>query len=161
LLATFDIVASWRRIELEVPHPQLPAPGGSPLISTQFDWLIPYLMVWAAVTIPGLILGWLGLFPKAGQPRWAALVPLYNIYVLVVRVAGLSRLWFVLILVPPVNLIAAILVNVEVSKRYGRSETFGLGLTVFGFVLYPVLGFGCSVYDPQRTPFQETGSTPW
>lgn len=146
---------------MDVLQPQLPTPGGSPLISTQLDWLIPYLVVWAAVTIPGLILGWLGLFPKAGLPRWAALVPLYNIYVLVVRVAGLSRLWFVLILVPPVNLIAAILVNVEVAKRYGRSETFGLGLTVFGFVLYPVLGFGRSEYDPHRTPFQATHSSSW
>lgn len=140
---------------MDVPQPHLPTPGESPLISPELDWLVPYLMVWAAVTIPGLVLGWLGLFPKAGQPQWAALVPLYNIYVLVVRVAGLSRLWFVLILIPPVNLIAAILVNVEVAKRYGRTETFGLGLTVFGFVLYPVLGFGRSEYDQARTPFQE------
>lgn len=148
---------------MDVPYPHLPTPGESPVIAIELDWLFPYLMVWGAVTIPGLVLGWLGLFHKAGQPRWAALVPLYNIYVLVVRVAGLSRLWFALILIPPVNLIAAILVNVEVAKRYGRTETFGLGLTLFGFVLYPVLGFGRAEYDPGRTPFQGSGelTPPW
>jgi hypothetical protein len=111
--------------------------------------------VWAAITVPAVVAGWFGLFPKAGQPRWAALVPFYNIYVLVVHVAGLSRLWFVLIMLPPMNLIASILVNVEVAKRFGRTETFGVGMSVFGFVLYPLLGFGRAEYDDTRQPFQD------
>ena len=127
---------------------------GEPIISPELDWLLPYLMVWAAVTIPAVVLGWLWLFPKAGQPRWAALVPFYNIYVLVVHVAGLSRLWFILIMLPPMNLIASILVNVEVAKRFGRNETFGVGMSVFGFVLYPLLGFGSAAYDRKLAPFQ-------
>jgi len=113
-------------------------------------WLhpyLPYLMVWGAVTIPGVIFGWLWVFPKAGQPRWAAVVPGYNIYVLVVGVARLSLLWFVLLLTPVVQIIAAILVNVEVARRFGRSEAFGLGLALLGFVFYPVLGLGDAKYQ--------------
>jgi len=113
-------------------------------------WLhpyLPYLMVWGAVTIPGVIFGWLWVFPKAGQPRWAAVVPGYNIYVLVVGVARLSLLWFVLLLTPVVQIIAAILVNVEVARRFGRSEAYGLGLALLGFVFYPILGFGRAVYQ--------------
>ncbi len=140
---------------MDVPIPHLPGPGETPFTSPELQWLLPYLMVWAAVTIPAAVAGWLGLFRKAGQPRWAALVPVYNIYVLVIHVAGLSRLWFVLIMLPPVNLIAAILVNVEVAKRFGRNETFGVGMSVFGFVLYPLLGFGDAEYDHTRQPFQD------
>ena len=113
-------------------------------------WLhpyLPYLMVWGAVTIPGVIFGWLWVFPKAGQPRWAAVVPGYNIYVLVVGVARLSLLWFVLLLTPVVQIIAAILVNVEVARRFGRSEAFGLGLALLGFVFYPVLGLSDAKYQ--------------
>jgi hypothetical protein len=106
-----------------------------------------YLLVWAAVTVPGVLLSWLWVFPKAGQPAWAAFVPLYNIYVLVVGVARLSTLWFVLLLVPVVHIIAAILVNVEVAKRFGKSEAFGLGLALLGFVFYPILGFGSDQYQ--------------
>ena len=106
-----------------------------------------YLLVWLAVTAPGAIVGWVSVFRKAGLPGWAALVPGYNIYVLVVGVGRLSLLWFVLLWIPVVNIIAAILVNVEVAKRFGRSETFGLGLAVFGFVFYPVLGFGNARYQ--------------
>ncbi|MBA4064961.1 MAG: hypothetical protein C0501_14855 [Isosphaera sp.] len=111
------------------------------------DWLVPFLAAWLVVTVPAIVAGWFGLFPKAGQPRWAALVPGYNIYVLVVRVAGLSPLWVLLVLLPPVNLIATILVNVEVARRFGRTEAFGVGLSVFGFVLYPLLGYGPAEYD--------------
>ena len=106
-----------------------------------------YLMAWAALTVPGVVLGWLRVFPKAGRPAWAALVPFYNIYVLVVGVARLSLLWYVLILLPVVQIIAAILVNVEVAKRFGKSEAFGLGLALLGFVFYPILGFGPDQYE--------------
>jgi Family of unknown function (DUF5684) len=122
------------------------------------DWLLPYtpeplrpylpfLLLWAAVTIPGVVVGWIWVFPKAGRPWWAALIPLYNIYVLVVGVSRLSWFWFLLVLIPPVQIIAAFLVNVEVAKKFGRSEAFGLGLTLLGFVFYPVLGFGKAKYQ--------------
>ncbi|MDY3556920.1 DUF5684 domain-containing protein [Gemmata sp. JC717] len=115
------------------------------------DDLAWYLLVWGAVTVPGVLIGWLRVFPKAGQPGWAALVPFYNIYVLIVGVAKLSLLWYVLIFVPVVQVIAAILVNLEVAKRFGKSEAFGLGLTLLGFIFYPLLGFSSDRY-------QETGT---
>ncbi len=118
------------------------------------DDLIWYLAVWAIITVPGVLLGWLGLFPKAGRPRWAALVPFYNTYVLVVGVARLSVLWYILVWVPVVQIIAAILVNVEVAKRFGKSEAFGLGLALLGFVFYPILGFGSDQYqEGEAVPF--------
>ncbi|MBY0456146.1 MAG: hypothetical protein K2V38_02290 [Gemmataceae bacterium] len=106
-----------------------------------------YLLVWGAVTVPGVLLGWVRVFPKAGQPWWAALIPFYNIYVLVVGVARLSLLWYVLVLLPVVQVIAAILVNLEVARRFGKSEAFGLGLALLGFVFYPLLGFGSDQYQ--------------
>ena len=145
---------------MDLPTPNLPQPGESPFATPELDWLLPVLVVWAAITIPAVVAGWLGLFPKAGQTRWAALVPGYNIYVLVVHVAGLRRLWFVLIMIPPMNLIASILVNVEVAKRFGRTETFGVGMSVFGFVLYPLLGFGRAEFDPRREPFRPAAPHP-
>ena len=111
------------------------------------DDLTWYLAAWATITVPGLLLGWLRVFPKAGRPWWAALVPLYNIYVLVVGVARLNLLWFVLVLIPVVQIVAAILVNLEVAKRFGKSEAFGLGLALLGFIFDPILGFGPDQYQ--------------
>lgn len=109
--------------------------------------LMWYLVVWIGVTGPGLLLGWLRVFPKAGQPWWAALIPFYNAYVLVVGVARLSILWYVLVFVPVIQIIAAILINLEVARRFGKSELFGLGLSLLGFVFYPLLGFGSDRYQ--------------
>lgn len=111
------------------------------------DDLFTYFLIWLAVTVPGALVGWVLVFRKAGMPGWAALVPFYNIYVMVVHVARLSNLWFVLVLIPGVQLIAVFLVNMEVAKRFGRSEAYGLGLALLGFVFYPVLGFGKSQYQ--------------
>ena len=111
------------------------------------DALFQYLLIWLAVTVPGALIGWVWVFRKAGLPWWAALVPAYNIYLLVLRVARLSTLWFILVLIPPVQIFAVFLVNVEVAKRFGRSEAFGLGLTLFPFVFYPILGFGNAKYQ--------------
>lgn len=132
--------------------PNLPRPGEPPLISPELDWLLPYLLAWSAITIPSILLGWLMVFPKAGHARWMALIPFYNIYVLVVGVARLSKLWFVLVLIPGVQIIAAILVNVEVARRFGRSEAFGLGLALLGFVFYPILGLGRAEYELPKEP---------
>ena len=111
------------------------------------DDLFPYFLIWLAVTVPSALVGWVWIFQKAGLPGWAALVPIYNIYVMVVHVARLSKLWFVLVLIPPVQIIAVFLVNQEVAKRFGRSEAYGLGLALLGFVFYPILGFGKAEYQ--------------
>ena len=105
-----------------------------------------YLLYLAAFTVPAVLVGWWGVFRKAGRPGWAAFVPAYNIYVLVIDVARLSLLWFVLMWIPVLQIIPAILVNIEVAKRFGRSEAFGLGLTLLGFAFYPLLGFGKAKY---------------
>jgi hypothetical protein len=106
-----------------------------------------YILIWLAITVPAVIIGWVRVFPKANQPWWAALIPGYNVYVLVVGVAQLSLLWFILVLIPGVQIIAVLLVNLEVAKRFGRSEGFGIGLAVLGFIFYPVLGFSDAKYQ--------------
>jgi hypothetical protein len=37
----------------------------------------------------------------------------------------------------------------ELAKRFGKSEGFGLGLAFLGFIFIPILGFSDAVYtDP-------------
>jgi hypothetical protein len=128
--------------------PNVPLPDDSPFLTSELSWLFPCLVVWAIITIPSMWLSCLRLFPKAGHKAWTALIPGYNIYVLVVGVARLSKLWFVLVLIPGVQIIAAILVNVEVARR----ESFGLGLALLGFVFYPILGLSGDTYETTRDP---------
>src|SRR5262249_37411749 len=86
-------------------------------------------------------------FEKAGQPGWAAIVPFYNWYVLTTKIARKEILWFVLVFIPLVNLVAIIIVSVEVAKKFGRGAGFGVGLAFLSFIFYPILGFGDAQYE--------------
>ena len=92
------------------------------------------------------------VFTKAGQPGWAAIVPIYNIYILL-KIGGRPGWWLLLFFIPIVNVIIAILLGIDVAKAFGKGAGFGLGLTFLGFIFYPILGFGNAVYlgNPSRT----------
>lgn len=92
------------------------------------------------------------VFEKAGQPGWAGVIPVYNVYVLTCEIARKEIVWFLLMLVPCLNVVAAVMVCMEVAKRFGKSEVFGLGLTFLGVIFWPVLAFGKAEYLGGRRP---------
>jgi hypothetical protein len=86
------------------------------------------------------------VFRKAGQPGWAAIIPIYNIYILL-KVASRPGWWLILFLIPLVNLVVSIVVAIDVAKAFGKGSAFGFfGLWLFGFIGYPILGFGGARY---------------
>jgi hypothetical protein len=93
-----------------------------------------------------IIAGMWKVFTKAGQPGWAAIVPIYNIIVLL-QIAGKPVWWILLFLIPVVNLVVAILIGIAIAKNFGKSDAFGVGLGLLGFVFYPILGFGDAQYQ--------------
>ena len=86
------------------------------------------------------------VFQKAGEPGWAAIVPLYNIIVLL-KIVGKPAWWFILFLIPLVNLVVAIIVTLQLAKNFGKSAGFGFGLLILAPVFYPLLAFGDSRYQ--------------
>jgi hypothetical protein len=86
------------------------------------------------------------VFTKAGKPGWAAIVPIYNLVVLL-EIAGKPLWWIVLFLIPLVNIIMCIIVSIAVAKNFGKSAGFGVGLGLLGFIFYPILGFGDAQYQ--------------
>ena len=86
------------------------------------------------------------VFAKAGQPGWAAIVPIYNIIVLL-KIAGKPVWWVVLFLVPIVSLVIAILIYLGVAKSFGKGGGFAAGLILLPFVFWPMLGFGSAQYQ--------------
>lgn len=85
------------------------------------------------------------IYTKAGQPGWASIVPIYNLYVLT-QVVGRPAWWVVLFFIPFVNFIAAIILYIDLAKSFGKGAGFGLGLVFLGFIFMPILGFGSSQY---------------
>ena len=97
--------------------------------------LIELLIVIAAIA------GIWKTFEKAGKPGWAAIVPIYNIIVML-EIAGKPLWWIVLFLIPIANLVVAILVGIAIAEKFGKGAGFGVGLALLSFVFYPLIGFG-------------------
>lgn len=93
-----------------------------------------------------IIAGFWKVFVKAAKPGWAAIVPIYNVIVLL-QIAGKPLWWIILFFIPLINLVAAVLVGLAVAKQFGKSEIFGVGLGLLGFIFYPILGFGDAQYQ--------------
>ncbi|HEY4223351.1 MAG TPA: DUF5684 domain-containing protein [Myxococcota bacterium] len=82
------------------------------------------------------------VFMKANQPGWAAIIPLYNVIVLL-KIAGKPIWWIFLLCIPFVGIL---LVNLSLAKSFGKSGGFGFGLTVLAPIFVPVLAFGDAQY---------------
>jgi hypothetical protein len=85
------------------------------------------------------------VFVKAGQPGWAALVPVYNVYVMT-QIAGRPAWWTALMLVPCVSVVVAFLLMIDIARGFGKSVGFGVGLALLGIVFFPMLAFGDATY---------------
>ena len=103
------------------------------------------MLVWLAVVVLMIASLW-KVFTKAGKPGWAAIVPIYNMIVLL-EIAGKPIWWIILLLIPFVNLVVAIILVHRLSLSFGKGVGFTIGLLLLGFIFIPILGFGDAQYS--------------
>jgi len=103
-------------------------------------------LIWLAVAVLFIVALW-KVFTKAGQPGWAAIVPIYNGYILL-KIAGKPWWWLLMFLIPFVNIVFSILLSIDIAKAFGQSPAWGVILL---FLLcgigYLILGFGSATYQ--------------
>lgn len=93
-----------------------------------------------------IIAGMWRTFVKAGRPGWAAIIPIYNIYVLL-QIVGRPGWWLILFLIPFVNIVIALLVSIDLAKSFGKSAAWGIVLLfIFNAIGYLLLGFSDAQY---------------
>lgn len=110
------------------------------------------VLIVVLVLLAIMVFGFAGLwkvFVKAGKPGWAAIVPIYNIIVLL-EITGKPIWWIVLMLIPFVNFIILIIVMIDLAKSFGKSTGFGIGCALLGFIFIPILGFSDAKYIGPR-----------
>ena len=85
------------------------------------------------------------VFTKAGEDGWKAIIPIWNILVLL-KIVGREWWWIILMLIPIVGFIVWIIVALDLAKSYGRGTGFGIGLIIFPYIWTIILGFGSDTY---------------
>jgi len=109
-----------------------------------------------------LIIGLYKVFTKAGKPGWAAIIPVYNIWVLF-ELTGFPAWLSILLLVPFVNFAIAIVVLVayyRLAINFGKGPGFGVLTALIPIVGIPMLGFGSAQYHGQGGAPAAGGYTP-
>ncbi|EDY15766.1 hypothetical protein CfE428DRAFT_6712 [Chthoniobacter flavus Ellin428] len=104
------------------------------------------ILVLAVLMIAGL---W-KMFTKAGEPGWAAIIPIYNLIVML-KIAGKPLWWIILLIIPIVSLVVGIMVAVSLARAFGKGGGFAVGMIFLPFIFYPILGFGSATYVGPKT----------
>lgn len=118
------------------------------------------------------VIGMWKIFVKAGKPGWASLVPIYNTIVLI-EIVGKPTIWILWLLIPCTAPIFGIWLLNLLSKSFGKTESYTVGLVLLSFIFVPMLGFGSAKYlgpsaaEAQRfngfggnDPFNQPPATP-
>jgi len=106
-------------------------------------------VIWLAFAVLMIAAMW-KVFVKAGEPGWAAIVPIYN-FIVLLKIAGKPIWWIILLFIPFVNFIVAILLMFSLAKNFGKGGGFAIGLILLPFVFLPMLAWGDARYRPQAS----------
>ena len=113
--------------------------------------IIPIIIFAVMVTVIEIVGAWF-MFEKAGEPGWAAIIPIYN-YLIAIKIAGKQWWYLLLMLIPVVNLVIYIIILNGLAKNFGKGTGFTVGLFFFRFIFIPILGFGNAVYSGDKSNF--------
>jgi hypothetical protein len=120
--------------------------GAAALFGSVFVWCC--VMIFAILMIAGM---W-KVFVKANKPGWAAIIPFYNIYIML-EIIGRPSWWLILYFIPVVNVVVGWLVLLELASSFGKGMGFGIGMILLPFVFILLLGFGDAQYVGPKPVF--------
>jgi hypothetical protein len=103
-----------------------------------------FIVIMLAIVVFMIAAMW-KIYEKAGEEGWKAIIPFYNLYVML-KIVGKPGWWLILMLIPIVNYVFVIWTYNMLSKSFGKDEGFTAGLVLLGFVFFPILGFGSAQY---------------
>ena len=126
----------------------------SVLLATIGAFMGVFLVISAVILAVNIIATW-KIMTKAGEQGWKSLIPIYNYWTLF-KIAGLTPALSLLLFVPLANLIILIIFYIHLSKAFGKSSGFAVGLIFLNLIFMLILAFGSSTYQGGTTTATDT-----
>ena len=111
----------------------------------QFVWLQIIGIIIVLLILVVTMISIMKVFKKANRKGILALIPIYNIIILL-EICNLPIMYLVFLLIPGVNLIFSYKLSITLASLFKKDKLFGIGLFVFPIIFYPILGFSKSEY---------------
>lgn len=123
------------------------------------------------------IIGRWKLYQKAGKNGWEAIIPFYNDWIYV-EISGLNWWWFLLVMATTISslydslysddifislitslisLFALFVCNYNISKKLHKDTAFAILMTIFPFILIPMIGLSDSYKFDNNVPVSNNG----
>jgi hypothetical protein len=114
--------------------------------------VIFYAVLILGFSIPTLAGRW-ALFKKAGREGWPAIIPVYK-WLVTLEIINRPWWWIFFVYLPVASIVFMVLIYIDLSRAFGKSEGYAVGLLFLPFVFYPILGFSRDVryYGPPNPP---------
>lgn len=113
--------------------------------------IVPFIITTLVLIALMIISSWI-IFRKAGKPGWAAIIPFYNMFILL-EVVGLPGWWLLVMIViafiPVINLLnfaISVYISYRLALSFGKGVGFTIGLIFLPFIFQPILAFGRAQY---------------
>jgi len=103
-----------------------------------------YLVLSIAILVVMVVSYW-KIYVKAGKPGWAAIVPIYNIIILL-EIVKKPVWWVILFFIPCANIVALVLVALEFVKVFGKPSWHAALMILVGIVYLPYIAFSDAKY---------------
>ncbi|MFH2142156.1 MAG: DUF5684 domain-containing protein [Bacteroidota bacterium] len=104
-----------------------------------------FSIIIGSVIVIFLIITLWRIFTKAGEKGWKAIVPGYNLLV-ILKIVKKDWWWIFLFLIMVVNFVILFILSIELARVFGKKPLFGIGLLIFPVIFYPILAYNKSVY---------------
>jgi len=121
------------------------------MLATNGGFVGIVVIIYIAIIVLEIAALW-QVFVKAGHPGWAAIIPIYNLYILL-KIIGRPGWWLLLFLIGLVPFVGwivvfviGIIIAIDLAKSFAKSTGFAVGLIFLNFIFIPILGFGESQY---------------
>lgn len=122
--------------------PQQPDSPITPGVAAAAGMSMSFLLLVLVVCLLIVVSLWV-VFEKCGEAGWKSLIPVYNMYILML-IAGKPGWWVILLFIPMVGTVFYLLAMLALAERFGRGPLIGIGLTFLPMIFFPLLAFGGS-----------------
>ena len=119
------------------------------MASGMIGFIMAFIMFTLIFTLAVVILvyaAYWSIMKKAGKEGIDGIIPIHN-EVCLLEICGIPKWWWLLNLVPGLGtLIVAIITAIYVSRSFGKSGGYAVGLIFLPFVFYPMLAWVSARY---------------
>lgn len=85
------------------------------------------------------------IFQKANYSGWLALIPIYNLYI-IVKIINRPAWWFILFFIPIVNFYMGMVLVEDICQAFGRGGSSTMAKYYLSIFILPIIAFGSSKY---------------